>query len=72
LFVSQQQINQIRRFFSTAHTPDSVITLIGRNIVYDHKHLNPSDKGTPYAFESAEQLLADFFREVDKIISRMK
>jgi hypothetical protein len=45
---------------------------IGRNIVYDHKHLNPSDKGTPYAFESAEQLLADFFREVDKIISRMK
>jgi len=26
LFVSQQQINQIRRFFSTAQTPDSVIT----------------------------------------------
>lgn len=40
----------------------------GRHIVYDHKHTNPADKGTPYVFESAEQLLADFFMEVDKIL----
>lgn len=45
---------------------------VGRNIVYDHKHMNPSDKGAPYTFESAEQLLADFFSEVDKVLSRMK
>lgn len=45
---------------------------IGRNIVYGRKHVSPKYKGTPYTFESAEQLLADFFREVDKIISRMK
>ena len=43
----------------------------GRSIAYDHKHLNAKDKGVPYVFESAEQLLADFFEEVDKILSRM-
>jgi hypothetical protein len=44
----------------------------GRSITYDHKHLNPGDKGVPYAFESADQLLADFFTEVDRVLSGLK
>ena len=44
----------------------------GRSIAYDHKHMNPGDKGVPYVFESAEQLLADFFKETDKILSEIK
>lgn len=44
----------------------------GRRIAYDHKHTNPGDKGTAYVFESAEQLIADFFVEVDAILKAMK
>jgi hypothetical protein len=40
----------------------------GRQIFYDHKHTNPDDKGTPYVFESAEQLVTDFFSAVDKFL----
>ena len=45
---------------------------IARKIVYDHKHTHSSDEGTPYTFESAEQLLEDFFAEVDKILMEKK
>jgi len=44
----------------------------GRSIAYDHKHMGIGDKGTPYVFESAEQLLADFFIEVDRVLGGMK
>ncbi len=44
----------------------------GRSIAYDHKHTTPRDKGILYVFESAEQLLADFFDEVDKVLKGMK
>jgi len=40
--------------------------------VYDHKHSHPNDKGTPYTFESAEQLVRDFFTEVDRILKAKK
>jgi len=45
---------------------------IGRAVAYDHKHMGPDDEGVPYVFESAEQLLADFFTEVDKVLNGMK
>ena len=45
---------------------------IGRTVAYDHKHMSPDDEGVPYVFESAEQLLADFFAEVDKVLRGMK
>ncbi len=35
----------------------------GRIINYDHVHTSINDKGTPYEFESAEQLLRDFFKK---------
>jgi len=44
----------------------------GRTIAYDHKHMSPDDESVPYVFESAEQLLTDFFTEVDKVLGGMK
>ena len=44
----------------------------GRAVAYDHKHMGSDDEGVPYVFESAEQLLADFFTEVDKVLNGMK
>jgi hypothetical protein len=44
----------------------------GRRIAYDHKHVNPGDKGVPYVFESAELLVADFFAAVDEVLKAMK
>ena len=40
----------------------------GRLVEYDHKHRSPKDKGIPYEFVSAYQLLKDFFNEVDKVL----
>lgn len=36
-----------------------------RRVPFDHRHRHPGDKGVPYDFRSAEQLLADFFSDVD-------
>lgn len=38
----------------------------GRRVEYDHLHAYPKDKGEPYYFQSAEQLLTDFWRAVDE------
>ncbi|MGM8227777.1 hypothetical protein ACSV5M_14420 [Cellvibrio sp. ARAG 10.3] len=40
----------------------------GRVITYDHKHRSSTDTGIPYAFSSAQQLLSDFFNEVNRIV----
>jgi len=42
----------------------------GRRVEYDHKHSN--EKVVPYQFQSAAQLLSDFFAEVDRIYNRTK
>jgi len=39
----------------------------GLRLPYDHRHQTASDKGVPYAFESASRLLEDFFAEVDRV-----
>ena len=44
----------------------------GRAVAHDHKHMGPDDEGVPYVFESAEQLLTDFFTAVDKVLRGMK
>lgn len=38
----------------------------GRRVEYDHLHAHPKDTGIPYHFQSAEQLLTDFWRAVDE------
>lgn len=43
----------------------------GRIVTYDHQHQSAIDKGTPYAFSSAEQLLTDFLQEVDRILKEV-
>ena len=42
----------------------------GRRVEYDHKHRNLKDKGTPYEFVDAYQLLKDFFNETDKTLRK--
>lgn len=40
----------------------------GRTIEADHWHRSGDDEGTPYAFKSTDALLADFFREVRRVL----
>ncbi len=37
--------------------------------MYDHLHRTPYDKGHPYEFVSAGQLIEDFFKQVDEVIA---
>lgn len=39
----------------------------GRRVEFDHKHTG--EKVVPYQFQSAEQLLLDFFAAVDRFLS---
>jgi len=56
--------------YDNAHAvkPPKKFKFAGRRLPYDHRHRNASDKGVPYAFESAQRLLEDFFAEVDRVI----
>lgn len=38
----------------------------------DHIHRHAKDKGVPYEFKDAEQLLMDFFAHVDRILAEVK
>ena len=44
----------------------------GRVYAYDHKHRTAVDAGTPYSFRSAQQLLHDFFNEVNRIMREVE
>lgn len=44
----------------------------GQRIPFDHKHRHIADKGVPYAFKNAHQLLSDFFTEVDSVLKEAK
>lgn len=37
-----------------------------------HKHHHISDKGAPYEFKDAYQLLQDFFADVDRILKEVE
>ena len=41
-------------------------------MAYDHKHRHAADKGVPYVFSSAQQLLNDFFADVDRLLLEVK
>lgn len=43
----------------------------GTIISYDHVHRSIKDKGVPYEFENAQQLLNDFLNEVNSILSKL-
>jgi hypothetical protein len=40
----------------------------GRRLAFDHKHRHSRDKGVAYEFTSVDQLLKDFFNEVDRVL----
>ena len=44
----------------------------GRIMTYDHQHRHTKDKGVPYEFQDAYQLMKDCFTEVDKIIQEAR
>ncbi len=56
--------------YDNAHAvkPPKNFRFAGQRLPYDHRHRTSSDKGVPYAFESAQRLLEDFFSEVDRVI----
>jgi hypothetical protein len=41
-------------------------------LAYDHKHRYVSDKGAPYEFKDAQQLMNDFVADVDRVLSEVK
>jgi hypothetical protein len=41
---------------------------LATEIEHDHWHRSGDDEGRPYAFTTADQLLADFETEVDRVL----
>lgn len=56
--------------YDNAHAvqPSSRFKFAGQILPYDHKHRHISDKGVPYKFKDAYQLLRNFFADVDRIL----
>jgi len=56
--------------YDNAHAvkPPKKFKYAGTRLPYDHKHRHASDKGVPYEFKDAQQLLSDFFSEVDRVL----
>jgi|SRR5690554_6191146 len=56
--------------YDNAHAvkPPKKYRFAGRILAYDHKHRHASDKGVPYEFQDAQQLLCDFFADIDRVL----
>lgn len=57
---------------SHAIKPPKKFKFVGQRLPYDHKHRHVADKGVPYEFKDAYQLLAEFFTEVDRVLEEAK
>lgn len=57
---------------SHAVKPSGKFKFAGQRLTYDHKHRHSSDKGIPYEFKNAQQLMDDFFAEIDRIVEEQK
>jgi hypothetical protein len=60
--------------YNNAHAvkPPKRLKFAGHRLTYDHKHRHIRDKGVPYEFRDAFQLLTDFFQEVDRVLKEIK
>ncbi len=60
--------------YDNAHAvkPPRKFKYAGRVLAYDHKHRHVSDKGVPYEFKDAQQLLVDFFADADRVLSEVR
>ena len=45
---------------------------VGSRLPYDHRHGHASERPVLYEFRDAHQLLADFFREVDRVLIEIR
>ena len=56
--------------YDNAHAvkPSRNFKYTGRILPYDHKHRHVSDKGVLYEFKDAQQLISDFFADVDRVL----
>jgi len=52
--------------------PPKKFKYAGCRLTYDHKHRRVSDKGVPYEFQDAHQLMIDFFAEVDRVSQELR
>ncbi|MBA5604915.1 hypothetical protein H3H36_06005 [Duganella sp. FT3S] len=44
----------------------------GRILAFDHKHRHIADHGVPYEFKDAQQLVEDFFADVDRVLQEVR
>jgi hypothetical protein len=60
--------------YDNAHAvrPPKKFKYAGRILAYDHKHRHSTDKGIPYEFKDAQQLLTDFFLDVDRVLKEVQ
>ena len=58
--------------FDNAHAVAVSKGFKGKRYSYDHIHRSANDDGTEYVFESPEQLLSDFWDEVDATLAKLK
>jgi hypothetical protein len=60
--------------YDNAHLvkPPKKFKFSGRILPYDHKHRHASDQGVPYEFKDAQQLINDFFADVDMILREVR
>ncbi len=60
--------------YDNAHAvkPPKKYKYAGRVLAYDHKHRHVSDKGVPYEFKDAQQLMNDFFSSVDQVLQQVR
>lgn len=60
--------------YDNAHAvkPPKRFRYSGVRLPYDHRHRHASDRGVPYEFSDAHQLLADFFKEVDRVLKEFR
>jgi hypothetical protein len=60
--------------YDNAHAvkPPQKFKFAGRRLPYDHRHRHIADKGVPYTFTDAYQLLSDFFNEVDRVLKEVE
>jgi len=60
--------------YDNAHAvkPPKKFKYAGRILSFDHKHRHGTDKGVPYEFHDAHQLLSDFFSDVDRVMQEVE
>jgi len=60
--------------FDNAHAvkPPKRNGFTGSRLTYDHRHRHSRDRGVPYEFVSPDQLLRDFFDEVDRVLKELQ